>query len=74
MITEIELRVMTFNVHQGIGLNGRNNFATILKTIKSNGVNIIGLQESDTSKIFSANSDIVQYLATELGMYSYYGM
>lgn len=65
---------MTYNVHQGLSLEGRNNFARVLETIRASGANIIGLQESDTSKITSANSDIVQYLATELGMYSYYGM
>ena len=59
---------MTYNVHKGLSLEGRNNFARVLETIRASGANIIGLQESDTSKITSANSDIVQYLATELGM------
>jgi endonuclease/exonuclease/phosphatase family metal-dependent hydrolase len=34
---------------------------------------VIGLQESDTSRIANGNSDVVRYFADHLGMYSYYG-
>ncbi len=67
------LTVVTYNVHQGLDAYGWNNFAAVAKVIKALNADIVGLQESDTARVTSANQDIVHYLAEKLNYYAYYG-
>ncbi|MCY3413987.1 MAG: endonuclease/exonuclease/phosphatase family protein [Candidatus Heimdallarchaeota archaeon] len=68
-----EIRVMTYNIQQFADADGEVNFENQLQLIKDKNVDIIGLQESDTTKISTGNIDVVRYFADQLGFYSYYG-
>lgn len=70
---EISFRVLTYNLQQGYSEDGQKNFAGQLEEIRKRDPDIIGLQETDTARIAGGNSDLVRYLAGNLGMYSYYG-
>jgi endonuclease/exonuclease/phosphatase family metal-dependent hydrolase len=67
------LAIMTYNIYQAYTPDGDINLETIRDTIVTADPDIIGLQESDTSRISSMNIDTVLWLASELNMYSYYG-
>jgi endonuclease/exonuclease/phosphatase family metal-dependent hydrolase len=67
------LKVMTYNIQQGYDAAGLKNYDGQLALIRQLKPDLIGLQESDTSRIASGNSDVVRYFADRLGMYSYYG-
>ncbi len=67
------LTVMTYNVQQGNNETGEKNYENQLEIILNSGADIIALQECDTARIGLGNNDIVQYLATKLDYYSYYG-
>lgn len=68
-----ELTVMTYNIQQGIDLFGHKNYEGQLEIIKEINPDIIGLQESDASRISGGNSDVVRYFSEKLGYYSYFG-
>jgi endonuclease/exonuclease/phosphatase family metal-dependent hydrolase len=67
------LIIMTFNIRLGVNLTGEKNYDGQLELIRSVDPDIIGLQESDTARIGSGNSDVVRYFADKLNMYSYRG-
>ncbi|MFX1250006.1 MAG: endonuclease/exonuclease/phosphatase family protein [Promethearchaeota archaeon] len=67
------LTAMTFNIQQGFDVVGNVNFEEVAKVIHDSGATIIGLQETDTTRVSSANRDVVEWLAERLNMYSYYG-
>ncbi len=67
------LKIMTYNIQQGVDAFGEKNYENQLNKIKEINPDIIGLEESDTPKISTGNSDIVKYFADKLGYYSYYG-
>jgi endonuclease/exonuclease/phosphatase family metal-dependent hydrolase len=67
------LKVLTYNIQQGYDATGLKNYDGQLALIQQFNPDVIGLQESDTSRIANGNSDVVRYFADHLGMYSYYG-
>lgn len=67
------LKVLTYNIQQGYDAAGLKNYDGQLALIRQFNPDVIGLQESDTSRIANGNSDVVRYFADRLGMYSYYG-
>jgi endonuclease/exonuclease/phosphatase family metal-dependent hydrolase len=67
------LKVLTYNIQQGYDAQGQKNYDGQLALIRQLNPDVIGLQESDTSRIANGNSDVVRYFADQLGMYSYYG-
>ncbi|MFX0210405.1 MAG: endonuclease/exonuclease/phosphatase family protein [Candidatus Hodarchaeota archaeon] len=69
----LALSVMSYNIQQGFDVDGNVNFNEISKVIRSANVSIIGLQETDTLRVSSANRDVVEWLAEDLDMYSYAG-
>lgn len=71
--TNAELTIMTYNIQQGVDLFGNKNYEGQLEIIKEINPDIIGLQESDGSRISGGNSDVVRYFAKKLGYYSYFG-
>ena len=70
---EGSLTVMTYNVHQGYGMDGRLDPWNILEPIKRKNPDILFLQESDCNRISSMNTDLVLWLSFKLNMYSYFG-
>lgn len=68
-----ELTIMTYNIQQGVDLFGNKNYEGQLEIIKEINPDIIGLQESDGSRISGGNNDVVRYFAENLGYFSYFG-
>lgn len=69
-----ELRVMSYNMHAGIGDDGRLDLERTARVIETSGADVIGLQEVD--RHWSARSDYVdqaQWLARRLGLHYAYG-
>ena len=67
------LRILTWNIQQGIGRTGEKSVELQLDLIRRVQPDIVGLQETDTARIAGGNSDIVRFFADGLDMYSYYG-
>ena len=67
------LRVLSYNIQQGSDENANKNFEAQSVVIRGVNADIIGLQESDTCRISSGNSDIVRFVSNRLKLYSYYG-
>ena len=65
--------VMTYNIHQGYGMDGVLDPWEILNTIREINPDILVLQESETNRLSSMNVDILNWLAYKLEMYVYYG-
>ncbi|KAL0488617.1 hypothetical protein AKO1_015672 [Acrasis kona] len=72
---EAESKIISYNVRQGFCVHGRNNFRDLADQIQKivQKAHVIGLQESDTSKITSGNVDLIEYLSYHLNMKEYYG-
>lgn len=68
-----EVKIMTYNVQQGVNESGEFNFKAQLDLIREINPDIIGLQESDTAKINIGNNDVARYFADQLDYYSYGG-
>jgi len=67
------LRVMTYNIQQGVNPSGDKNYDNQLALIEAINPDIIGLQECDPARISGGNSDVVRYFANKLNYYSFYG-
>jgi endonuclease/exonuclease/phosphatase family metal-dependent hydrolase len=67
-----QLRVMTYNIQQGYSADGQPSFQAQTMVLQRE-ADVIGLQESDTSRVAGGNADTVAYIAKELGMQAYYG-
>jgi endonuclease/exonuclease/phosphatase family metal-dependent hydrolase len=68
------LRVATFNIHHGVGLDGLLDLERIAATVDSTGAEVVGLQEVDVH--FGVRSNFVDqanWLADRLGMYVVFG-
>jgi len=66
-------RVLTYNIQQGYSEAGLKNYEGQLDVMRGVDADVVGLQECDTNRIAGGNSDVVQYLADRLDVYSYYG-
>lgn len=68
-----ELSVVTYNIHHGVGEDGRLDLQRIADEIRSSGAAVAGLQEVD--RHWSGRSDFVdqaRWLARELNMHAVY--
>lgn len=63
------LKVMTYNIHEGVDVNNRLNLAAIVDTINQWDPDILVLQEVDTGCIMTGSVDQVRWLAMKLNMY-----
>lgn len=66
-----DVKVMSYNIHAGIGIDGMYNLQRIADTIRNAGADVVGLNE--IHKNFDATTnydDQVAWLANELGMYA----
>ncbi len=68
-----QVRSMIWAVHFGYDNFGRSSFDAIERVIRDNNVNVVGLLESDLSRPFTDNWDVVDHLASRLGMHSDFG-
>ncbi len=68
------LRVATFNIHHGVGLDNLLDLERVAATVESTGADVVGLQEVDVH--FGERSNFVDqatWLADRLGMYVVFG-
>jgi endonuclease/exonuclease/phosphatase family metal-dependent hydrolase len=66
------LRVMTYNIHSCIGLDGRVQPERVLRVIRAASADVVALQEVDANRQRSRRADQAQFLAVELGMSHHY--
>ena len=74
MAAELQLRVATFNIHHGVGLDGVLDLARIAATVERTGAEVVGLQEVD--RHWSERSNFVDqatWLADVLDMHLAFG-
>jgi endonuclease/exonuclease/phosphatase family metal-dependent hydrolase len=70
----VPLRVASFNIHHGVGLDGRLDLGRTAATIRATGAAVVGLQEVDRHmSVRSGWIDQAAWLADELGMHVVHG-
>jgi endonuclease/exonuclease/phosphatase family metal-dependent hydrolase len=62
------LRIMTFNIHHGEGLDGKLDLERVAKVIVDSGADIVGLQEVDRGVERTKSRDILKELADLTGL------
>ena len=67
------LKVMTYNIQQANDVNGEKSYLNQLALIKEVDPDIIGFQESDSTRISLGNNDYIRYYANKLGYHAYFG-
>jgi endonuclease/exonuclease/phosphatase family metal-dependent hydrolase len=67
------LKVMTYNIQQANDVYGEKSYQEQLALIKQVDPDIIGFQESDSTRVSLGNNDYIRYYANKLGYYSYFG-
>ncbi len=65
-------RLMTYNIHSCIGLDGRVRPDRIVQVIRASGADVIALQEVDAHRPRSRRHVQAEYLAEQLGMSHHY--
>lgn len=68
-----ELRVLSFNVHQGFSNAGVVDATVFARVLDEIDADIIALQEADSPRFTSGNLDIGTYLAQRTGYHQVYG-
>ena len=66
------LRLATYNIHYGYDDDWHTTLEDIARTIESEGVDVIALQEVDTGRMTSYSVDNAYFLARRLGMHAVY--
>ena len=70
---EVKAKVMTYNIHAGIGMDGHYNLSRIADEIRASRADIIALQEVDVHWDSRSNyDDMINELAEELNMFYYF--
>jgi endonuclease/exonuclease/phosphatase family metal-dependent hydrolase len=67
------LKVMTYNIQQANNEVGEKSYLEQLELIKKIDPDIIGFQESDSTRISLGNNDYIRYYANQLGYHTYFG-
>jgi len=72
-IPKQDIKAMIWAIRFGYDNNGWHNIKNVVKKIGEIQANVIGMVETDTTRLFNGNWDVVEYIAEELHMYSDYG-
>ncbi len=67
------LKIMTYNIQQANDETGEKSYLEQLALIKQVDPDVIGFQESDSTRISLGNNDYIRYYANQLGYHSYFG-
>lgn len=73
MDRSLSLRVVTYNIRHGRGLDGRVDLEATLATLRRAGADWIGLQEVDRGRARSGRVDQAAWLAARLGVRAVFG-
>jgi endonuclease/exonuclease/phosphatase family metal-dependent hydrolase len=65
------VRVMTWNVHRGIGADGRYDFQRVAHLIRRQAPDIIALQELDTRGILELEQHPLEILSATFGLHAF---
>lgn len=67
-VQETSIKLMSFNMHRGIGRNGKLNLGNTAVVINESNADIIALQEVERFSIRTGFKDQIKHLSEELGM------
>jgi endonuclease/exonuclease/phosphatase family metal-dependent hydrolase len=67
------LKIMTYNIQQANSEKGEKSYQEQVALIKEIDPDIIGFQESDSTRISLGNNDYIRYYANKLGYHAYFG-
>ncbi len=67
------LRVITYNIRQGFGVEGRFDLEAVARTLEDNPADVIALQEVGRGWVISGAADTLTWLSQRLDMPSVYG-
>lgn len=70
---DVKLKIMTYNMHRGIGKNGKLNLNAVADVIKKSGAAIIALQEVERHSIRTVFQDQIKQLSVNTDMNYAYG-
>ena len=62
------VRVMSYNLHQGFGLDGRLDLAELAEVIKAEGADVVALQEVSRGWVIDGAVDMLVWLSQRLDM------
>lgn len=68
-----KIRVLTYNIHHGVDVNGKLDLGQIAEVIKKTKPDVVALQEVDSVTRRAGNVDQLKELAVRTGMYYFYG-
>lgn len=68
-----EVRVMTYNVHQGFGTDGRLDPEALAGVIEASGAEIVAMQEVSRGWLPAGSLDLLAWLGQRLGMHASWG-
>lgn len=67
------LRVVTYNIRQGFGVEGRFDLEAVARTLEENPADVIALQEVGRGWVISGSADTLTWLSQRLDMPYVYG-
>ncbi|MBX7058662.1 MAG: endonuclease/exonuclease/phosphatase family protein [Leptospirales bacterium] len=70
----MELTFVTYNIHKGIGNDGRYRLERIVEVLRDIDADVVALQEVDHNAPRSRSEDTARILAEELGMHYHLGL
>ena len=62
------LKVMSYNIHSGYNVDGRQDFEAIASVIEDSGADIIGMQEVSRGRLMDGSADMTGWLSRRLEM------
>lgn len=68
-----DLRVVTYNIRQGFGVEGRFDLEAVARTLEDNPADVIALQEVGRGWVISGSADTLTWLSQRLDMPYVYG-
>ena len=69
----LQLRVLTYNIHHGEGMDGRFDYERLARVIRSATLDLVALQEVDSQTARSAGVDQAAKLGELTGMHAIFG-
>ncbi len=64
----LPIKVMTYNIHSGFNMDGRQDLEAIAKIIEDSGVDIVALQEVSRERLMDGTADTPTWLSRRLDM------
>lgn len=72
-VEELDIRVMTYNIHRGVSRNGKLDLDSIASIIHEAGVDIVALQEVERNSVRTRFQDQIKLISDKLSVEYAYG-